>query len=150
MQDTRRILIIAIGGLLVPLALAWWVHEGRWAALLVVSAPRLNWSIYTIGALCGALLAVLGSYMLRSYWLLVAALGALYWAAGCMIGGLQTGDTPLIPPSIALPYIRGLWVLGGAALIISTMAVLIFVVRIVSPKGMADHGLDQDNPTPAT
>lgn len=144
MRDSRHAVIIAVGGLIVPLLLAWWVHESQWAALLIVSAPWLNWSIYTIGALCGAVLAVLGSYMLRSYWLLIAALGAFYWAAGCMIGGLQSGDAPLISPAIALPYIRGMWILGGAALMISTIAVLKCVVRIVPPEELS-RGLDTND-----
>lgn len=142
MRDARFILIL-FGGLLLPFVLVWWINSSQTAALLIVSAPWLNWSIYTVGALCGVLLSVLGSYLLRSYWLLVAAMGVLYWAAGCLIGGLQAGTNPLISPAIALPYIRGLWLLGSSALIVSAIAVAKCVVRI-EPTEKILHGLDTD------
>lgn len=144
MRDNRRVAIIVVGGLLIPIALAWWIYVSDWIALLIISAPWINWSIYTIGALCGAALAVLGSYMMRSYWMLVAALGALYCAVGYLLGGLQSGNNPMIAPDVAFPYIRCMWLLGGLALFISTMAVLKTVVRIV-PAGALKHGLDQND-----
>lgn len=137
MRDAK---LIAIGvvGILAPILLTLWIHSSKSAALLIVSAPWLNWSIYVIGCLLAALLATLGSYILRSYGLLVAAQGGLYWAIGCMVGGLQAGTNPAITPDIALPYIRGFWLLGSVMLIVSTLAVFKAVVHIRIPEDLSE------------
>lgn len=143
MRDAKLI-AIGIVGILAPILLALWIHSSKSAALLIVSAPWMNWSIYVIGCLLAALLAVIGSYILRSYGLLVAAQGELYWSIGCMIGGLQAGTNPAITPDIALPYIRGFWLLGSVMLIVSTASVLKAIVHIKTPENLNE--LDTDEP----
>lgn len=37
---------------------------------------------------------------------------------GFVLGGMQTGPTPIFPPSVLIPWVRLLWSLGGGTAIL--------------------------------
>lgn len=139
--------MVIVGGIIAPAGLVWWIYTSGDDALILISAQWINWSIYSLGFLCGALMSLIGGHLLRSHWMMIFALGCLYWAAGCMMGGLQAGNNPALAPIIALPYVRAMWLLGAAAWVIATIGLLERLIHIVPRQtGIGDDdGLDQDD-----
>jgi hypothetical protein len=121
---------VIIGGVILLVALAWWLYVTHNVAVVVLAAPWGNWSIYVLSFLTLTLLALICGHLLRTHWALGLAMGFVYWAAGCMFGALQTGESPIIQPAAALPYIRGMWLLGSTTVMVSSAGILARVIHV--------------------
>ena len=130
MLGNKRMVALLVAGLLAPLLTGLAIHRLQTPAVLILSAPWLNWALYTLGFLAATLVGLIGARVMRSRWMLVMAFGYFYWAIGVFIGALQTGANPTIVPGVALPYIRSMWLIGSLALIVATLGLLVEVVRI--------------------
>lgn len=130
MPGNKRMVALLALGLLAPLFTGLAIYRLQTPTVLILSAPWLNWALYTLGFLAATLISMIGARVMRSRWMLAEAFGYFYWAIGVFIGALQTGANPTITPATALPYIRAMWLLGSLSLIAATLGLLARVVRI--------------------
>ncbi len=135
----RGFVILALLGVMSPVLCVLFVYVSGDDSVIISGAPWINWATYVTGFSMATVVCGVGSGVMRSKSMLMLAFGCAYWAIGCFVGSLQTGSNAPLAPSVALPYIRTMWLLGSIVMIVASMGVLKRVVRIVPGSGDNHH-----------